>query len=227
MSIPLKIPEQHLLGLKTLLLAEDELLEGLVLELAKVKPCISYRDLAEEISKTNPRLGRSDTVKILDTVVSLYETHISEEMSHVELVSDVIDAAFQTEIFKGTSESDKDRLVTRLSRLLTLGGPLAVAAKARGVLTDNQKTYIDSRILSDVRSIFVDGPSDEPAAAVILHTLKIVYYKNYRREEFFVTLDTEDLKSLRTTIERAERKTQSLRSVLERAALPYIDLAQE
>lgn len=227
MSIRLKIPPQHLLGLRALLLAEDDVLESLEAELGKVKPCLSYKDLAEEIGKENPKLGRTDIVIILDTIVSLYEILVAEDMPYVELVSDVIDSAFQTDLLKGTNEGEKDKLVARLSRFLTLGGSLAVAAKARGVLTDNQKTYMDCRILSDIRSIFTEGPSDEPAAAVILHTLKIAYYKNFQREEFFVTLDTEDLKSLRATIERAEAKTQSLRVVLEKAAVPYIDLSKE
>jgi len=80
------------------------------------------------------------------------------------------------------------------------------------------------RILTDVRPVFEpSAPEAAPAGAVIVHTLKISYRGDNSAKDFFVALDSEDVRQLTEQLERARSKAESLKSVLKAAEVPYID----
>jgi hypothetical protein len=101
-----------------------------------------------------------------------------------------------------------------LSVLLDLSG-VALKAKALSVATDCPRVFSTTKILSDVRPIFGDDPSKRPVGAVVLHNLRITYAENGEEQNFFVQLDTRDLKSLQENVNRALAKDSALRQFVQ------------
>jgi hypothetical protein len=117
----------------------------------------------------------------------------------------------------------KDNLV----ELLKLEGPLAVASKAFNVVTEQDRVFSQSRILSDLRSVFKDDPDLSPWAVAVIHTLRIHYYQNGELKAFFVAMDDQDIIKLKDTLDRAQKKSRTLRTVATSANIPVINIEGE
>ena len=141
---------------------------------------------------------------------------------------------FAEEICKAIEESKSDVLKIpagrredlrqRLAKLLGYENSLGVTSKALDVMTEHERILCGARIVTDIRPVF-GRPTDKPTAAVIVHNLKISYHQDDEHREFYVALDTEDVVRLRTLLERAEMKAQSLEALLQRAATPYLKVS--
>jgi len=57
--------------------------------------------------------------------------------------------------------------------------------------------------------------------------LKIHFHKGNRHEEFFVALDTNDVRTLRAVLDRAEKKEAALRALLQTSGITYLDMREE
>ena len=118
---------------------------------------------------------------------------------------------------------DKTDLVRqRIAKLLSVGGWLAVLAKAQNVRGDQERLFCAARILSDVRPVFGNTP-DSISAAVVVHSLNITYHQDGEHKDFYVALDTNDLRNLKKTVERAEKKHETLKSLIQKSTIRYFD----
>src|SRR5208283_4076545 len=106
----------------------------------------------------------------------------------------------------------------RLIGLLNIE-PLTYPAKATGVMGDHDSVFLRTRVLTDIRTIFGPDVSALPKGAVILNMLKIAYQHSGEEDNFYVALDSEDVKTLITVLQRALAKATSLKTVLEKAGL--------
>jgi len=133
------------------------------------------------------------------------------------------DDAFDLTPPKGDWELFRAKM-TRLLQYESVG----ITVKAIGVVTEQAHTYCgyDSRLVSDIRPIFYGDTAGQVKAAVIVHTLKIAYHTSDDVEEFFVALDSRDIRNLRKLLDRAEEKEQSLRAILDREHIPILDVEE-
>ena len=117
----------------------------------------------------------------------------------------------------------RDVLQNRLTTLLGFDDSLGVTAKAVDVMTEKSRVFCGARILSDIRPVFATG-SDSATSAVIIHNLQIGYHSSGDHQEFYVALDTEDIKTLKGLIVRAEKKTLALKGMLSKAGMNYLEV---
>jgi hypothetical protein len=113
-----------------------------------------------------------------------------------------------------------------LTRILSRSG-VVLKAKAVSVATDVQRVFSNARILTDLRPVFGEHVSEQALGTVILHNLKIGFAENGRESEFFVTLDSQDLRNLQAHIERALSKEASLKTFVEGTHLKLIDTSSQ
>lgn len=92
------------------------------------------------------------------------------------------------------------------------------------VMREHEHVLCEPRVLTDLRPVF--GKNEEPAAGVIVHTMKIKYHEGAYGplKEFFVALNSEDIEELRDILDRATRKEESLRRLATEAGLRCLDL---
>ncbi len=218
----LNIPDTQIAGLKALHSLDDSAFKK-ILERISSPVLPSPLELTHELAKATS-ISPAKIFSIVNTLISLHEVSQTENVLVEELAADIADV-FGKKL--GLNPVDVEQFRKRVETSLQKTEKFAIFVKARSVLTDNQRTFLECRILSDIRSIYTGEPDTTPAAAVILHTLKLVYFNNFQKEEFFVTLDTQDLKLLRSSLERAERKTESLEGLIKKAGIVYVDLAEE
>ena len=219
----LQIPERYSDGLLKLLRLSTEALNELIAVIERVPPKRLLENLAFDVVSQIKSISADDLDVIIRTLVSLYLAGFHNEMAPSELAQDVIDAMEEsnnTELrhMAQDYESFKPRLI-KLFQIETL----LVHAKALEVLQENENTFCDARILTDIRPVFGSEVGNHPKAAVIVHQLYVSYYHEGELKKFYVALDTGEINVLRKVLDRADLKAQSLRSVIEKAGVAYLD----
>jgi hypothetical protein len=104
----------------------------------------------------------------------------------------------------------------------------ATTAVATDLQTQNARNYQSARIVTDLRPVFQDDLDAQPSGAVIVETLQVqTWTRDGASEAIFVSMDETDLKQLKSTVERALRKTETLKVFLREKDLAYFELEQE
>lgn len=218
-----RIPERYRRGLARIRSLAPEQILQLRDALAK---CPATQKPSQFSSKAAAELKNWKKEDIEDIIRSLYSlTLYCEDASvPVEKAAQETVRAMRTsgredlKLADGEEEEFKDKL----SNLLSVDS-LSVSSKATRLRTDYPKTFCTVRILTDIRPVFAETVGD-PTGAVISHTLKIDYHEDENLKEFYVALDAEDLRKLKSVLERAESKATALKSILAKSGVTDLDL---
>ena len=105
---------------------------------------------------------------------------------------------------------------------------VGVAADVASLLYDHKNLYRDARILTDFRPMFDDAQQPTALrAGVIFHTLRLTMISPGGDDAYlYVALDTRDLLSLRSALDRAIAKDRLLRENLSALDLPVNDASE-
>lgn len=111
------------------------------------------------------------------------------------------------------------------ANLLTIfdNDEMRLKAKALRLMNAHERTFISAEVFSDIRPVLqVDGGL-EIEAAVVYHTLRVRHTAVDRL--FSVALDSQDLRELKTTIDRAIEKEQILSALLLKAGVKQVKVS--
>ena len=219
----LRVPPQYQQGLFKLRVLTPELRGQLASALRQERAVLLRQDLSERVAFNVPQIPRQDVDEIVDALFGLYSGRAITGLSLPDFVASVC----RPETLE-TSEQEAATLRDLLVELLGFDS-LVISAKSLEVLQENQHTFVDARILTDLRPVFKGEPPEvpvagPPAAFVIIHNLKITHLENGFYKDFVVAMDTQDVARLGKQLERAASKADSLRGVTEAAQVPYLEI---
>lgn len=100
---------------------------------------------------------------------------------------------------------------------------LARYFRATILAREAQNTFLDARIITDVRPIFDSDQVSKPAGAVVIHTLALDYWADSSSKELHVLLDSADIDKLKTALDRAGQKGEALTKFIKSADAEYLD----
>jgi len=143
-------------------------------------------------------------------IASLYAGMLETRESVDDFIRDLVRVLLASGVFQ---EAEQEQLRERLAPFLDVRA-FSLGVRAGNVMYDNQRNFDDARTLTDIRPVFSTDANLEIERAVIVHYLKIMYTEAGRRDEFFVTLDDDDVRRLMETLERAQRKSRSIDAFL-------------
>ncbi len=217
----INIPSEALPDLKTIAGLEDELFNALILAIQETEPTLTRGQMARRIAE-KVKLPEATLRAVLGTAFVLFNL---KEKSGVAIQSqELADSIVNSEVVGKSADfpaATKSKLGARLVQLIALDTPLGITSKAVDVMTEHERIYCGARILSDIRPVF-SGKTDSASGAVIVHNLQIGFHQMGKHQEFYVALDTDDIKALKSVIERAEQKTVALESILKKSNVPYL-----
>jgi hypothetical protein len=150
--------------------------------------------------------------QIARALAGLYIAKSVRDVSVDDFAEDVCDAmeALPEEDLR-LPHSEREQFRDKIKTLL--GSEFfSIVAKAFDLATDDERTFCDARIFTDLRPVFGARVEDGPDAMVVLHSLRLTYHQgSQRHQQFYVALDDGDLKKLKKLIDRAEAKAKALR----------------
>lgn len=221
----LDVPGPVRMGLLRIASLTDEQFQGLASSLDNLPLKIMQRGVFDYEALKSTVISSDDLSYIRQALFPLY---LAQGRIDVPINTYADDIAQSLQVEPQTNEQPisgetTNRLKERLRHLLSLERPRLIS-KARDVLTGQTPAYSDGRIFTDIRPVFTEDIEAFPQFAVLVHVLKIDYYKDGDEREFVVALDAKDIQKLIDLLERAKKKSETVRSVTSSAGLSIIDI---
>jgi hypothetical protein len=220
------IPESARPAISSLAHLSAEDFKTFLKALERAKPAAGPDLFWKHVAEHAPKIDTSTIKMIVSELFSMNYAIENSNISPEDFAKAISDALFseQSEDFQ-INETDRDILRDRLTKLFELKDSLRLTAKALDILTDAQHLFYTAKILTDIRPVFnEEGTAIE--AAVIIHNLLIHYGDAGDHKNFFVTLDTSDVKLLREVLDRADEKAKVLQPLLQRSEISYLDVEE-
>lgn len=162
--------------------------------------------------------NRTDFAKIADSLLALYGVKAAVDVSLEDFVGDIAEAmeSLEEERYRVPEEQGAS-FREKLQKLLGAEA-FTLSSKAQDLQTDDERTFCRARILTDLRPVFGANIEEGPKGIVIVHLLKLGFHQTSseakHHDEFYISLDADDLQTLKKVIERAEAKARILRSAV-------------
>lgn len=218
----LRIPKESYGGFAKLLQLTPEQLHEFLAALRSTVPTFSTARFSARVADS-VSFAADDVREMVDVLTSLHYIRAEMDLALEDFVDVVCDALADVEDDAIPKPNDGDWQGVRNRLTLVLGvETLGVVAKANVLWFQQDHSFADTQILTDLRPVFGPNPEEAPAAAMIVHQLRIEYIEGLARKEFFVAMNVADLQRLRATLDRAERKEESMRSLLKAASVPLL-----
>jgi hypothetical protein len=202
--------------------AADHLAQAVSLS-GKMQPKVGLWALSRDLSK-ELGISESETRLILTALVNFFRTQVRLKKSASQTAEIV---AYN---LGRTAKTDDEKVVTArwnaaIAKIVEAAGQLnhdhtlLLSAKAFRVATARQYELIDMRIFTDARPVFNEA-GDVITQTVITHVLSLDYHDCHDHRVLQLTLDAEDVITLKNICERATKKAVILQSALKPMGWP-------
>jgi hypothetical protein len=218
-----KIPEQYQFGITLIIKIDEPLFNRLLSAITEVHPFVDIASLVLEISPKIEEVSINDLQEILKAIRSIYSLRIQENLKNHEIIAGLIDAVSSDDTFSQLSEEELAHFEQRLTKLLAIDGSISISSQAISLLQEYDSIFLNSRIITDVRPIFKAETKEGIAGALVVHTLKIAYQDASGSKEFYVALDSTDVKKLQEQLSQSLIEAKVIQAMLNKADVIYLD----
>ena len=220
---PLKVPESARKAFVALARLEEHQFEELAQTIRSTRPQFSKSEYLEDVLSKMKSIEETSARIITNELFSVEYLRNEEEDKSGRVVVESILKSMSGEDVDGVpfTDDDEQALKTRLNKLIDSWQSLGLTAKSSNIVTDQDKVFIKSRVLTDFRPIFNDEASSVDAG-VVVHTLSIHFSQNMEHRDFYVALDQNDIRDLMKQLERAENKAAVLHGLIAKSGVPQL-----
>jgi hypothetical protein len=217
-----RIPEQFESGFEEILKLSDEETEKLASVLDVVPTTYNTERLFNELTGQIDILSLKERREILTVIFSLYGLRYQQSVTIDELLEGICNALESTEKKNLFVLPENRNVVKEKFKKLLSGKTFDVAGKAVLLAYAQNRALQGASVISDIRSIFGENPEDRPVAAMIIHRLELSVLQAGDPKDIYVALDENDLDKLIEVLNRAKKKNDSLKSLLEASQTPHL-----
>lgn len=207
----LKMPAEALPVMKAIC-EQTDLAWNNLRELLKDAQALTEDHLLEVINRANP-----DLLELAQQVVWLggvLNKVLDENPAAFKglIIQSICESTIHTKPFKQLAV-DSSNLVSRVSDLVDFPAVKSIQLTSK-VLYDNGCDLVDARLRTELRPIFGEGEKERPLAFAMIHTLKLVYRKDFETKELFIVLEDADVKQLQQELSDAGDKMSALQEMM-------------
>jgi hypothetical protein len=222
MALKIRVPDRYAPSLIDFIQLPPAKIAELLASLREEHPTLEVEELVQSISK---RLALDagkvrELLMLLSSLVSTRESYGAGVDEFVEALRSAMEATGKEEL----RPPDWTVFESAIGEALSSDNAVSLSFKALDLLDDHQRLYWYARVLTDLRPIFHSEVTERPAAMVVVHTLKLGYREGDATHDFFVAMDSVDVKTLITVLERALSKEESLRALAEQKQFPLLEI---
>jgi len=197
-----QIPDHFKPGFAAIINLNQDQVFDLIKVINNIPIGASPKTLIEYIKR---QVSINDIGKIALTLSSIVSIRAAENTSNEELAQEIAES-YSEGISSPLPQSEFDDLYNKLLMLFSSFNNLNITYKAHNLILSNDKIYRESKIISDIRIVFNEDIKEGNRHAVIVHKLRFKYENDDDYKEFYISLDTSDLKELKVQVERALEK---------------------
>lgn len=214
------IPKRFISGFENITKLSENQVELLAKVFREQKPGESLVNIFEKSKNFLSSVSEKDTHEIISALISIVDIFESAKRDIDTFTTD-----FSESYLISNSEftpEDGARLKKYLSLLLGEYNSIRITAKGQDIISLNKNNFDKARIISDIRIVFDENLNENKKIAVVVHNLKLQFSQASKRKEFFISLDSSDLKDLKIVIDRAIHKDEVMRE--NNYSLEFIDI---
>lgn len=221
---PLKVPERYRAAIVKLAHLNEESFAQLFHALSEAPTnCQTIPELSKWISNETRSISDQDRRKIIDALASMCRVQKNAGVSTAKFANDVW-SSLEREAPQLVRDVSDETLKSRVASLLEIPVLSLPSVKALDLKGEVERSFCSVRILTDLRPAFSDDPEVEPSSMVLLHTLQLGFHDDRgKHREFYISMDAEDISKLKSAVERAEKKEETLRSALAAKGVKIFD----
>lgn len=219
----INIPDRYKPGLAVLANLSDDAFSKLEATLKTAPSPREQKELTAWISTEANGITPGNLKRLVETLASLYRLRVKSSVTAEQLATDVAEAASKDDEIKASVEP----LQSRLTSLLGLGSLDLIDAKAKELQLENEHTFCDARIVTDLRPVFGGNVTESPEAMIIVHTLKLGFHdsRSQQHNEMFIGIDSDDIAKLMDILLRAQEKAKTLKRSLDSVGIRSVDFS--
>lgn len=217
-AYPFQIPKSHAEALGELADLDDTDFSALLRMLSEEAHTIDRWAVSESLDAAD--LLQESTARAL--MASLTELSSVRHATSAD-AAEIAERVLVSPPFDDMEAEDQDRLSRRVVEILDCSN-IRLAGKALELGSIRERVFAFAEIHTDLRPVFGEQGDDLLAeSGVLAHVLRLHHISSEgSHKDFYVALDDDDLEILRDVIDRAERKSESLRHQLHRAGLRLV-----
>ncbi|MCW9679221.1 hypothetical protein FJR41_000035 [Dolichospermum planctonicum UHCC 0167] len=218
-----KIPQQYQFGITLIIKIDEPLFNRLLSAITEVHPFVDIDSLVLEISPKIEEVSINDLQEILKAIHSIYSVRIQGNLKNTEIITGLINAVSSDDTFSQLSAEELAHFKQRLTKILAIDGSISISSQSLILLQEYDSIFLNSRIITDVRPVFKAETKEEIAGALVVHTLKIAYQDASGSKEFYVALDSSDVKKLQEQLSQSLIEAKVIQAMLNKADVVYLD----
>jgi hypothetical protein len=218
-----KIPQQYQFGITLIIKIDEPLFNRLLSAITEVHPFVDIDSLVLEISPKIEEVSINDLQEILKAIHSIYSLRIQGNLKNTEIITGLINAVSSDDTFSQLSAEELAHFKQRLTKILAIDGSISISSQSLILLQEYDSIFLNSRIITDVRPVFKAETKEEIAGALVVHTLKIAYQDASGSKEFYVALDSSDVKKLQEQLSQSLIEAKVIQAMLNKADVIYLD----
>jgi hypothetical protein len=228
----LRVPQQYLPHIQSLLEFSDERIQQFLDALAKAGSKFNVNDLATDVSNRTG-MPRRIVEGVVQVLANLYMAREDQAVPLAKFLDEQVGPALKRaekaeDRAEGHTAEEAEARWAKFRKFLmvalALDDTVGAAAKAGPVLTEHERIFEDARILTDVRPIFHPDLSEKPNAAVIVHMLRLTTrdVSGQQRQSQYFALDANDIRFMKQLMDRAITKEETLIKAMKSSGINII-----
>ncbi len=121
------------------------------------------------------------------------------------------------------TDNNRETVKAKLTKLLSANA-FAIISKVEDLGSEGQRILYGSRVLTDLRPVFREAPSDAPVGLIVVHTIKLEYHTfDYKHEDIYIVASESELRDMQDAITRALKKSETLQATFRDTGIAFLD----
>lgn len=212
MAAELRIPEEHLQRFIDFVLLPSEIKEKIYNGLNNAGISLDAKELTNALHYHVKDLSKEQVFGIVQVYLNLLRVRNRFEVSIDDFLPILSEGLTNTGI---DAIAPTEEIIKDFKNFISSGVSISNRYNVIDKITENNFTYLESKIYQDIRPIFDDN--GKIIASGIINKLKIIFRNEGEVKDIFFSLDVSDLSKLMNEIKKSQENIKEINSVFEKA----------
>jgi hypothetical protein len=194
------IPEKVFPGFKILSKIDDSVSTNISDYLKGLPIGIKWDSVAKSIEDM---IGNQESSSELTKTILSFSKLLDSEDTDVNDLAYNLASSYKELAEPEIKNEDIELLKNNLRKILTSYTAIQGNIKTNRLAYENENILTNSKVITDIRLSFDNEISNGNRAGIVLQKLQIEYQSGPKRKEIYLTLDMDDLKKLKSEIDKA------------------------